>query len=435
MAAGRGRVRVFLTLTTVAYAMFLLHDVDGLARLQVAGVEDDRLADVDAGEDFRPGLGAATRGDGLLFSLAVLDGDDLLDAGEGDDGVGRNGDGQVAAVGDNLGAREATGAQRAGVCNLGLDDKDAVLLVDGRAQAHNAAGVEAAVALDRDAYGLPRAHRGRLALGHFAANAQWVQPHDGSARRGRAEVLTNRSVLLLYKPVEGRDDDGVRKRLPRKRKLRAPLREQSLSVAYLFDGILILALRDLEGRVGRLELGTRNDARLAERGDACAILSRLSEQGARLPDGARHLWVEAVVVALRLKAKSRARLLERGLGLLHAEAAVLLLDLRDHLPAPNDAPQIDGDGADATRHLDAQGRLVLRRERARDVDARADGHLFNACDLDRPRFAAAAPLAGALLLTRSRVLALARKGDREKECERRNEDAPRKVIYQDSNGR
>jgi hypothetical protein len=120
-------------------------------------------------------------------------------------------------------------------------------------------------------------------------------------------------VPLLHEPVEGRDDDGVRERLPRERKLRAPLREQSLSVAYLFDGVLILSLRDLEGRVGRLVLGACDHARLDERGDARAVLARLFEYGARLPNGARHLRVEAVVVALRLQAQTRARLLERGL--------------------------------------------------------------------------------------------------------------------------
>src|SRR5215207_6726245 len=422
IVSGRSAERYCL-LTTDYCLLLSFHDVDGLARLQVAGVEDDGLADVDAGEDFRPGVGAAARGDGLLPGLAVLDRDDLLDAGEGDDGVGRHGDGHVAAVGDDLGAREAARSEAARVRDLRLDDEHAVLLVDGRAQAHDAAGVEAAVALDRDAHGLAGAHRGRVALGHLAAEAQGVHAHDGHDRRGRAEVLAQRGVPLLHEPVEGRDDHGVRERLPRERKLGAPLREQRLAVANLLDGVLVPGLRDLEGGVGRLVLGERDDARLDERGDALPVLPRLFQDGARLPDGARHLGVEAVVVTLRLQAQPRARLLERGLGLLHAQAVVLLLDLRHHLPAPHDAAEVDGDGADAPRHLDAQRRLVLRGERARDVDARADGQLLDARDLDLPRLAAA-PRAGALLLTRSRVLALAREGGREREREGRDEDAP-----------
>jgi hypothetical protein len=100
--------------------------------------------------------------------------------------------------------------------------------------------------------------------------------------------------------------------------------------------------------------------------------------------------------------------LERGLGLLHAQLVVLLLDLRHDLPAAHDAAEVNRDGAQAARHLDAQRRLVLRGERARDVDARAHRHLLDVRELDRPRLTAAGPRAGALLLTRSRVLALAR---------------------------
>src|ERR1700759_1401493 len=80
------------------HAELLFNDIHGLPRLQIAGVNDDRLADADAGEDFCPCVCSAARCDGLLFGLAVLDGDDLLDSGEGDDGARRDGDGCAAAV-------------------------------------------------------------------------------------------------------------------------------------------------------------------------------------------------------------------------------------------------------------------------------------------------------------------------------------------------
>src|SRR5205085_9161916 len=150
----------------------------GLTRLKVAGVEYDRLADTHAGEDFSPGVCAAARRDGLLFGLAVLDGDDLLDAREGDDGARRNRDRHVAAVRDYLGVREAAGPQRAGVRYLGLDDEHAVLLVDGRAEANDVSGVESAVALYGDAHGLSGADARGVAFGNLAAEAKWVHAHN-----------------------------------------------------------------------------------------------------------------------------------------------------------------------------------------------------------------------------------------------------------------
>src|SRR5947209_1220883 len=193
--------------------LLLFDDVDRLPRLKVAGVNDDRLADAHAGEDFRPGVGASARGDGLLSGLAVLDRDDLLDACEGDDGARGHGDRRVAAVGDDLGVGEAAGSKRAGVTDLGLDDEHAVLLVDGRTQAHDAARVEPCVALDGDAHGLARVDARRLALWNLAAEAKGVDANDRQNGRARSEVFADARALLLHDAVEGRDDGRVGERL------------------------------------------------------------------------------------------------------------------------------------------------------------------------------------------------------------------------------
>ena len=249
--------------------------------------------------------------------------------------------------------REAAGPQRAGVRNLGLDDEHAVLLVDGRTQTDDVSGVESAVALYGDAHGLARAYARGVAFGNLAAEAQGVHSHNRHDGRARREVLADARLLLLDDGVEGRDDCGVGERLLGEREFRASLREKGLAVSNLLDRILILALRDLEVRLSRLVLGARGDALLDERCDALQVVAFLIENGARLTDCPGVFEPDAVVAAFGREAQTRARLLKCGVGLLHAQLVVLLLDLRDRLTATDDAPQINRDDAEATGNLDA----------------------------------------------------------------------------------
>ena len=249
--------------------------------------------------------------------------------------------------------REAAGPQRAGVRNLCLDDEHAVLLVDGRTQTDDVSGVESAVALYGDAHGLARADARGVAFGNLAAEAKRVHAHNRHDGRARREVLADARLLLLNDGVEGRDDCRVGERLACEREFRASLREKGLTVANLLDRVLILALRDLEVRLSRLVLGARGDALLDERCDALQVVALLIENGAGLPDCTRVFELDLVVVAFGRETEARARLLKRGVGLLHAQLVVLLLDLRDRLTATDDAPQVNRDDAEATGNLDA----------------------------------------------------------------------------------
>src|SRR5205823_4518761 len=132
--------------------------------------------------------------------------------------------------------------------------------------------------------------------------------------------------------VEGRGDCRVGERLTREREFRATLREKALTVANLLDRVLIFSLRDFKVRRRRVVLGARDDALLDERGGALQIVALLIEHGARLPDRPRLFKLNLIVIALRRESESRARLLQRGVGLLDAELVVLLLDLCDRPP-------------------------------------------------------------------------------------------------------
>src|SRR5205085_9308092 len=109
---------------------------------EVSGGGDDHLAGLQAAGDVDAvALGVVAERYVALDGLAVLDEEDLLNAGEGDDGGRRHGDDRLGDGRRDLGAGEATGPQRAApVLDLDLDDEHAALLVDDGAQARDAAG-------------------------------------------------------------------------------------------------------------------------------------------------------------------------------------------------------------------------------------------------------------------------------------------------------
>ena len=248
-----------------------------------------------------------------------------------------------------------------------------VALVDRRADARDPSLVDLLVALDRDPDHLVEPNRLRLALRHRqragAADACGRSSRPASRRRDTGRRSTWRSRTM---PSSGEVERGVAQRLLGQLQLGAALLEHRLAVAHLLERILITAVRHLQRRVGRVEVGARANALLDE-GLGAILASASLRRAPPAPAGRR----PSSRGRRRRRSPSR-REPEAGPGLAAAppracctrSVEVGRRQPRDDLSAGDPAAEIDEQLVQPARHLQAEGDLFLGGQRARDRDRR-----------------------------------------------------------------
>ena len=171
----------------------------------------------------------------------------------------------------------------------------------------------------------------------------------------------------------------------RQRHLRTSLREHSLTIANLFQRILITAERNFVFGIHTLKFGAWSNALLDQLGRPVALEFSVIQNRFCLSHGSRFLAANSIVGAVRRQAQTCPGLSQCCLGLFDAQLVILLFKLRDDLTLMNDAAEIDGNRLQTARYFHADRRVVVRRERAIYGHGFADGHFDNLGGLHRSR--------------------------------------------------
>src|SRR5256885_396475 len=111
-------------------------------------------------------------------------------------------------------------------------------------------------------------------------------------------------------------------------------------------------------------VGARDQILLQELDAPVAVEARVVQHRAGLAHDGGLLGIDTLVGARRRQPQADARLLERGLGLVHAVLEVALIEPGDQLAALDPRTEIDRDLHDATDHLGAEDDLVVGGQRA-----------------------------------------------------------------------
>ena len=174
--------------------------------------------------------------------------------------------------------------------------------------------------------------------------------------------------------------------LPRELELGLALREHRLAVAHLLERVLVTAVSHLERRLGGVELGAGRRSRASRTWPCASRVSRASSSTAAAWRTMRGLLgVDGVVVAVGRKAEARAGLLQRRLGLPHAQLEVGRISRAMHLALADAAAEVHGELVEPAGDLDAQRDLLFGGEGARHGDGAHERVLGGGHDLDRPR--------------------------------------------------
>ena len=128
----------------------------------------------------------------------------------------------------------------------------------------------------------------------------------------------------------------------------------------------MLALGDLERRVGGVEIGARRDAALDERLHAIAVEPRLAAATARRWRTRPVLSTSTSSSSPGRQAEPHAGLLQRRLGLVQTQLEVGGQEAREDLPLVHRAAEIDVELVDAAGDLEGEGHLVFGGQRAGD---------------------------------------------------------------------
>ena len=339
----------------------------GVPPTRFPGFGHDRLARGDPFENLHPIAGTAAGPDPLFHGLPVLDDEHLLEAGEGHYRRGRNHDGGAVGLDHDLGARERAGAKLPVlVRHLGFDVQRAVLLLDGRAQAGDTAGVHRGVSLQQDPDRLPDPHGGSVPFRHRHPEPERVDPDQGEHRSAGGQVLAHRSAAFPNGPVDRRAQHRVGQLLPGQGEARAPLGKHFLTVPDLFQGGLVAALGDQKLGLGRVDLGPGDQILFRELSRAIPIQARLLEHRPGLAHQRGLLGIDAFGRAVPGETQSGAHLAEGGFGLIHAKAEIRRVEAGENLPFPHRAAQVDRDFAHAAGDLEPRDDLFVGGERPGD---------------------------------------------------------------------
>ena len=259
----------------------------------------------------------------------------------------------------------------AGLGTSASNHQRAARLVDGGAESRDAARIGGRVAFHGDLDFLVHPHGLRVAFRHGHSQAQRMDPDDRHGRRSSGQVLALGHVTLADDAVERGCEGGVAHGLTGKFQFGAPLFEHRLPVPHFLEGVLVAALGDLQRGVGRVERRFRRDAALEKRRGALPREPRFAELGLGRSHDRRLLGIDQVVVALDGQAQTRARLLQRRLGLVFAQVEIGGRQTRQHLATGYAAAQIDVQVFQPAGDFQAERHLLLCRQRAGDAD-RAD---------------------------------------------------------------
>src|SRR6185369_281161 len=201
--------------------------------------------------------------------------------------------------------------------------------------------------------------------------------NDVHDRRACRKVLADTRPLLLHDAVQRRNHRSVFQLLSCERDFGSSLGKYSLAIANLFVSVLITTLRNFERRSRGVEFGFCYHALLDESSRTIAVVTSFIEHRARLAHSRSLLGIDAVVGAIRRQAETCSSLRQRSFRLLHTQAIVFRINLCDYLSLRDDTAEVNRDCADASRHFDANCRLIKSGERAVCGDGLAKGSFSN----------------------------------------------------------
>ena len=124
---------------------------------------------------------------------------------------------------------------------------------------------------------------------------------------------------------------------------------QCLTISDLLESVLVTALRNLVGRVSRVEIRFRDNSLLYQSHRAFATKTGFLELRFGLSDCSSLLHADLIVSAIRRKTETRARLAQSRLRLLHAKFVVVWFELRNYLSLPDDTAEINRNCIESSR--------------------------------------------------------------------------------------
>src|SRR5262249_6146889 len=116
------------------------------------------------------------------------------------------------------------------------------------------------IAFDGNTHSLSYAHDMSVAFRDFGAQSQRVVPHNGDHRRAGNKIFADACTFLLHDSVERRIDGCVGELWFGNGEFGAALREHSLTVAYLFERVLMTTDGYFKRSLCGIEIGLRNQS-------------------------------------------------------------------------------------------------------------------------------------------------------------------------------
>ncbi len=173
------------------------------------------------------------------------------------------------------------------------------------------------------------------------------------------QILSDRGAPLANSTIKRDSKSGFDQLLSGYCQFRATLQQKCLAITGLFEGILVAAVRDLEGRFDTIKFGSRLYTLLDQLASAFTVLASLIKHGNCLANRGGILDRDLIIVTNGRKTESNARLLQCRLCLLKANSEFRGLKKGNGLPFSHDRSKIDIDPLKATGNLEADSCLLI----------------------------------------------------------------------------